>query len=123
MLRAKANVDPRFLAAVLHSRGFLDYAVAGITGVQHPRTSWAHIREFEVPALTYDEQRGIADLLWLVHDGILASEKKVAVLEQLSKALLHKLMTGEVRVGGMDISVLLDNTTQSKEAERIGDRA
>ena len=104
VLRAKANVNARFLAAVLHSRGFLDYAVAGTTGVQHPRTSWAHIREFEVPALTYDEQRGIADLLWLVHDGILASEKKVAVLDNLFKALLHKLMTGEVGVGDLKLN-------------------
>ena len=46
-----------------------------------------------------------------------------AVLEELFKALLHKLMTGEIRVEELDISVLLGNTTQSKDAERIGNRA
>ena len=48
---------------------------------------------------------------------------KRAALAELFKALLHKLMTGEIRVGELDISVLLDNTTHSKEAEQIGGRA
>ena len=96
VLRAKKDVDPRFLAAVVHAPRFVEHAVAGTTGVQHPRTSWAHIREFEVPAVAFDEQRQIADVLWLVHEGILASEKKRAVLDDLFKALLHKLMTGAI---------------------------
>ena len=57
VLRAKANVDPRFLAAAVHSPDFLEYAIAGTTGVQHPRTSWAHTREFQMPAFTFCEQQ------------------------------------------------------------------
>ena len=64
VLRAKANVDPRFLAAAVHSPSFLEYAIAGTTGVQHPRTSWAHTREFQMPAFAFCEQQGIADVLW-----------------------------------------------------------
>ena len=45
------------------------------------------------------------------------------MLQKLFKALLHKLMTGEIRVEELDISVLLGNTNQSKDAERIGNRA
>ena len=47
VLRAKEDVAPRFLAAVVHLPRFVEYAIAGTTGVQHPRTSWAHAREFE----------------------------------------------------------------------------
>ncbi len=98
VLRARASVDPRFLAVVLHSSNFLEYAVAGTTGVQHPRTSWVHIREFKAPVFTFKEQRQIGDLLWLIHEGILASERKKVVLDDLFGALLHKLMMGDIRV-------------------------
>ena len=55
VLRAKPDAEPRFLAAVVHSPDFLEHAVAGTTGVQHPRTSWAHIRDFKVPVFAPDE--------------------------------------------------------------------
>ena len=63
VLRAKSGVDSRFLATVVHSPNFLEHAITGTTGVQHPRTSWAHIRDFEVPAFTLDDQRKVAGIL------------------------------------------------------------
>ncbi len=104
VLRAKSGVDPRFLAAAVHSPEFVEYAVAGTTGVQHPRTSWAHIREFQTPALSLAEQQQVAGVLWLVHEGILASEKKGAVLNDVFRVLLHKLMTGEMRVEDLKVN-------------------
>lgn len=106
ILRTKAGVVPRFLATVVHSPRFLEYAVAGTTGVQHPRTSWAHIQEFGMPAFTFEEQQRVADMLWLVHKTIQGSEMKRAVLEELFKALLHKLMTREIRMGELNVSEL-----------------
>ena len=70
-----------------------------------------------------DEQREIVAILDAIDRKIDVHRRKREVLDELFKALLHKLMTGEIRVGELDISVLLDYTTQSKEAERIGDRA
>ena len=93
VLRAKANVDPRFLAAAVHSPGFLEYAVAGTTGVQHPRTSWAHTRDFPMLAFTLSEQQGIADLLWLVHEAISQSEALVEEAQALKRAAMHTLFT------------------------------
>ena len=97
VLRPKADVAPRFLAAALHSPGFLEYAVAGTTGVQHPRTSWAHTREFEVPAFTPDEQRKIADLLWLIHEAINQSETLVEEGQALKRAAMQTLFTRGLR--------------------------
>ena len=97
VLRAKANVDPRFLAVVLHSRGFLEYAVAGTTGVQHPRTSWAHIGGFEAPAFTFDEQKRIADFLWLVHEAIEISGKLIEEGQDLKRAAMQSLFTRGLR--------------------------
>ncbi|MDE3268444.1 MAG: restriction endonuclease subunit S [Chloroflexota bacterium] len=93
VLRAQECVDSRFLAAILHSPRFVEHAVAGTTGVQHPRTSWAHVREFEVPALSFGEQRQVADVLWLVHEVIRRSETLVEEGQGLKRAAMRTLFT------------------------------
>ena len=97
VLRAKTDVDPRFLAVVVHSPDFLEYAVAGTTGVQHPRTSWAHIREFEVSAFTLDEQQRIADILWLIQEAAIQSEALVEEGQALKHAAMSTLFTRGLR--------------------------
>ena len=97
VLRAKVDVEPRFLAAVVHCPDFLEYAVSGTTGVQHPRTSWAHIREFEIPVFIPDEQQRIADLLWLVHQAIAQSEALVKNGQDLKRAAMRTLFTRGLR--------------------------
>lgn len=97
VLRGQECVDSRFLAAVLHSPRFIEHAVAGTTGVQHPRTSWAHIREFEAHAFTLSEQRKIADLLWLVHEAVSRSEALVEEAQALKRAAMRTLFTRGLR--------------------------
>ena len=97
VLRAKEDVDPRFLAAIVHSPRFVEYAIAGTTGVQHPRTSWAHAREFEVPAFPFDEQQRVADILWLVHEAIGLSEVLVEEGQALKRAAMRTLFTRGLR--------------------------
>ena len=53
---------------------------------------------------SYDEQREIVAILDAVDRKIDLHRRKRAVLEELFKALLHKLMTGEIRVGELDLS-------------------
>ena len=49
------------------------------------------------------EQREIATVLNAVDQKINLHRKKRAVLDDMFKVLLHKLMTGEIRVGGLDL--------------------
>ena len=97
VLRAQECVDSRFLAAILHSPRFVEHAVAGTTGVQHPRTSWAHVREFEAPALSFGEQRQVADVLWLVHEAIRRSETLLEEGQGLKRAAMRTLFTRGLR--------------------------
>ena len=106
VLRPRSNIDPRFLTGILHSPSFLEYAIAGTTGVQHPRTSWTHIRECDLPAFRFDEQQLLASLFWLINDAIEGSEKKRATLDGLLKALLHQIMTSDTWVNELDLSGL-----------------
>ena len=97
VLRNKTGVDPRFLAGVVHSPNFVEYAVAGTTGATHPRTSWSHICTFSLLAFTPDEQKRIADILWLLHEGITASENSVEAGKDLKRSAMHTLFTRGLR--------------------------
>ena len=48
-----------------------------------------------------DEQREIVTILDTIDRKIDLHRRKRAVLDDLFKALLHKLMTGEIRVGSL----------------------
>ena len=120
VLRAKANVEPRFLVAAVHSPGFLEYAVAGTTGVQHPRTSWAHTRDFQMPAFTLCQQQGIADLLWLVHEAMTQSGALVEEAQTLKRAAMHKLFTRGLR-GEAQKETEIGPAPEGWELARIGE--
>ena len=52
----------------------------------------------------FDEQREIVAVLGTIDRKIDLHRKKRAVLDDLFKALLHKLMTGEIRVAALGLS-------------------
>lgn len=52
------------------------------------------------------EQQEIVDILDAIDRKIDLHRRKKAVLEDLFKSLLHKLMTGEIRVDELDLSAL-----------------
>lgn len=65
---------------------------------------------------TKDEQREIVAILDTIDRKIDLHRQKRAVLEELFKALLHKLMTGEIAVSDLDLSALVPPSTQPEEA-------
>lgn len=93
VLRPKSGVDPRFVVGVVHAPSFVEHAVAGTTGVQHPRTSWNHIRKYELPVFDFDGQTKIANLLWEVHDAITANEAAIEAGADLKLAAMRTLFT------------------------------
>ena len=65
------------------------------------------LRTVKVPLPeTIEEQQEIVDVLDAIDRKIDLHRRKKAVLEELFKSLLHKLMTGEVRVDDLDLSAL-----------------
>lgn len=65
-----------------------------------------YLRELLVLHPPLDEQREIADILDAIDRKIDLHKRKKAVLEDLFKSLLHKLMTGEIRVADLDLSAI-----------------
>lgn len=72
------------------------------------------IETFRIPCPTEpDEANEIVAVLDAIDRKIDLHKRKRAVLEDLFKALLHKLMTGEIRVADLDLSAL--HTEQAAE--------
>jgi type I restriction enzyme S subunit len=72
-----------------------------------PILSKGAFAQIEIFASTdIDEQRQIASILDAIDRKIDLHKRKRAVLDELFKALLHKLMTGEIRVADLDLSAV-----------------
>ncbi|MFA4087348.1 restriction endonuclease subunit S [Mycobacteroides chelonae] len=97
VLRPKLDVSPEYLACVVHSPAFVEFAMQGVTGAQHPRTSWAHIRTFEVPAHDRSEQESIAKLLWSLFDLSMTTEQGIATASSLKRAAMQQLFSRGLR--------------------------
>ena len=65
------------------------------------------VKEQIVPVPSLDEQHEIVAILDAIDRKTDPHHRKRAVLEELFKALLHKLMTGEIRAGELILSSIL----------------
>ncbi len=97
VFRASEKSLPEFLCLLTHSDEFVGHAKATTSGVQHPRTSWASLREFKLHVPPLAEQRKIAGVLGLVQRALEQQERLIALTTELKKALLHQLFTQGLR--------------------------
>lgn len=104
----RTRLLPEFFAYLAQSA----YGKAYFLKVAHKTTNLACINSTKLKAFpvlippTLGEQREIVEILDAIDRKIGLHQRKRAVLEDLFKALLHKLMTGEIRVADLDLSVL-----------------
>lgn len=64
---------------------------------------------------TLEEQREIVAVLDAIDRKIDLHRKKRAVLDELFKTLLHKLMTGEIRIADLDLSAFIHRTDRPRD--------
>lgn len=74
-------------------------------GAQQQNLNSELVAGFQIAFPVNDEQREIARVLQTIDQKISVHERKRATLQELFKAMLHQLMTGETRVNGLDIDV------------------
>ena len=108
---------PEFFAYLAQS----EYGKAYFLQVAHKTTNLACInttklKAFPVVVPSLDEQRAIAEILDAIDKKLDLHKRKRAVLEELFKTVLHKLMTGELRVSDLDLSVLQPAPPQEASA-------
>ena len=89
----KPLADGAFLGHILQSNRLYVHAMKGIAGTKMPRTSWEHLRAFELVCPPIPEQRAIAAVLDSIDEAIERTEAGIAATEQLRDSLLHELLT------------------------------
>lgn len=115
------RIEPKFAMAWLEV-GFCHRCVYEGAGNKTtiPNLSRARLAELMMPVPTLDEQREIVAILDAIDRKIELHRKKRAVLEELFKALLHKLMTGEIRVDQLDLAALSADEAPASAREEAG---
>lgn len=91
VLRPKDGTDARFVVGVLHATTFIEHAMSGITGAQHPRTSWHRISEFRVPNLDPLVRWRIGDAVWALERARSLCEDASGAAEQLKQVAVREL--------------------------------
>ncbi len=103
-LQAKGDFNIRFLFHYMLSQYFLVQAVPHQLRTGIPKINREQLATTAFPKPGTKEQREIADILDAIDRKIDLHKRKKAVLEELFQSLLHKLMTGEIRVADLDLS-------------------
>lgn len=99
-------ISPGYLRSYLESRYDWLRQLASGNGSTRGALTGALLKGLAIPLPTLAEQHEIVAILDAIDRKIDLHRRKRQVLEELFKALLHKLMTGEIRVDQLDLSAL-----------------
>jgi type I restriction enzyme, S subunit len=97
VFRPRENVCPLFVLALIHSKPFTEYAMQTTHGVNHPRTSWAALKDFECSSPSLAEQEKVAAVLWKIQKAVEIEDAIVRNARELKKSLLRRLFTHGLR--------------------------
>lgn len=97
VFRPKPAVCAAYLLGLIHSADFLNCAVSTTNGVNHPRTSWAGLSEFEWDIPEQSEQKKIAAVLWKAQRAIEVETKLIAVTRELKQSAMRQLFSCGLR--------------------------
>jgi type I restriction enzyme S subunit len=112
-----ARLHGEFLSRFLNSGVGRRQARSNSHGLAQKHLNVGAVRRLRMPLPpTLDEQREIVSILEAIDRKIDLHRRKRAVLDELFRALLHKLMTGEIRVSDLDLSALADSPTAGEAA-------
>ena len=92
----------RFIYYLLQRDQFVNQLAEIETGASYPAVTDRMVKAQIVPVPPMDEQREIVAILDAIDRKIDLHRRKRAALEELFKALLHKLMTGEILVEALE---------------------
>ena len=87
VVRAKKEVDQKYLFYWMASHEFVDQATQGSEGTKMPRAKWEYISRFEQPVPSLPEQHFIAEVLGALDDKIELNRRMNTTLESMAKAV------------------------------------
>ena len=107
VLRRDSKMSTRnFIYYVVQRDQFVQQLAEIQTGASYPAVTDRMVKEQVIPVPSLEEQREIVAILNAIDQKIDLHRRKHAVLDDLFKTLLHKLMTGEIRVTELQPSAI-----------------
>ncbi len=92
------RIDTRFIYQYLNSSMIQEWLLNTATGNAQKVLNIAALKELQIPLPTIEEQRRIAEVLFIADQEIETLQKKLDCLKQEKKALMQQLLTGKKRV-------------------------
>lgn len=93
----KNETPSYFLAGLLHTDRFIQYAAQTTHGVNHPRTSWTVLKDFEIGIPKIPEQRKIAAMLFRIQKAIELQESIIDRTRELKNSAMQFVFTHGLR--------------------------
>ena len=109
-----------FISYVVQREQFVQQLAVIETGASYPAVTDRIVKEQLVPVPPLNEQHEIVAILAAIDRKIDLHRRKRAVLDDLFKTLLYKLMTWEIRVDVLDLSLVHDSSLKRKLSENNG---
>lgn len=97
-LRAKKNVDNRFLKQWISSKEFSNQIRTKVSGGAKNNINTGWLKEFNITIPEFDEQKKLVRILENIDKENIKLKEKIEQYETLKKGLMQKLLTGKIRV-------------------------
>jgi len=107
-LRARQNMDPRYLALLLMTRAFQEYATPEFTGVSVPHLSDKQVRSFSARIPVLEVQRSMAEAVYGTIAGIDAligkAQRTIELAQERRAALITAAVTGRLDISTGEVA-------------------
>ncbi|WP_417229728.1 restriction endonuclease subunit S [Brevundimonas sp.] len=98
VLDSRADFDRELVACCASSDAFVAFTDMTSTGTKMPRTSWSHMKTYELAIADAPVRRAFSGLVRPMHQKIVASVAENRTLAETRDYLLPRLMSGDIRV-------------------------
>ena len=108
VVRAKKEVDQKYLFYWMASHEFVDQATQGSEGTKMPRAKWEYISRFEQPVPSLPEQHFIAEVLGALDDKIELNRRMNTTLESIAEVLFKAWFVENEEAKGWKVGSILE---------------
>lgn len=99
VLDSRAEFDRELVACCASSDAFVAFTDLTSSGTKMPRTSWSHMKTYELAIADAPVRRAFSRLVRPMHQKVVSSVAECRSLAETRDYLLPRLMSSEVRVG------------------------
>jgi type I restriction enzyme S subunit len=105
VLDSRTDYDRGLVACCASSDAFVAFTDLTSSGTKMPRTSWSHMKTYDLAIADAPVRRAFSGLVGPMHQKVVSSVAENRTLAETRDYLLPRLMSGEVRVGEAGQSV------------------